>query len=69
MTFSQGCGSFAIHLSKNKLDRWKLKAKFDIQYSMSVVHLSEMFSIFVGAGTPALHTDESVFTSPCQEMW
>ena len=23
--------------------------------------MSEMFSIFVGAGKPALHTDESVF--------
>ena len=27
----------AIHLAKNKLDGWKLKTKFDIQYSMSVV--------------------------------
>ena len=24
--------------------------------------MSEMFSIFMGAGKPALHTDESVFT-------
>ena len=28
---------------------------------MSVVRLSEMFSIFVDVGQPALHTDESVF--------
>lgn len=34
-------------LSVNLLDRCKLKTKFDIQYSWSVVHLLEMFSIFV----------------------
>ena len=28
----------STHLTENILDRWKLKPKFDIQYSVSVVH-------------------------------
>ena len=31
--------------------------------------MSEMFPIFVGAGKPALHTDESVFALSLSEMW
>ena len=36
-----GLWLFSMPLSKNKLDGWKLKTKFDIQYSMSVVHYVE----------------------------